>query len=109
MNKIHHWLCASSIWKHALQHRILPWVLDGIELGDNVLEAGSGPGLTTRILRSHIARLTVIEIDAKLATTLANRFINTNVDVVQGDTCVLPFQDKVFSAVVALTMLHHIP
>src|SRR6516165_7436715 len=51
MNRLHRWYCRSSRWKRTLDNNILPWALSGIQLGEQVLEVGPGPGLTTDWLR----------------------------------------------------------
>ena len=109
MNLLHRWYCQSSAWKTRLETEILPWSLDGIELGDDVLELGPGPGLTTDWLRHRCRALTCIEVDAASAHSLSRRMENTNVRVQNCDASALPFQDCRFSAVVAFTMLHHVP
>lgn len=109
MNRLHGWYCASALWKNALANSILPWVLDGVELGQNVLEVGPGPGLTTDILRQRFSNVTAIEIDPQLAAALKQRMSGTNVTVVEGDATNMPFEDQNFSGVVSFTMLHHIP
>ena len=45
MNRLHHWYCQSSGWKHHLENEILPWSLEGVKLDGEVLElrAGAGP------------------------------------------------------------------
>jgi SAM-dependent methyltransferase len=68
-----------------------------------------GPGLTTDVLRERAARLTAVELDPRLATSLRERMKNTNVDVVQADATAMPFPDGSFSAVLSFTMLHHVP
>jgi len=85
----------------------MPWVLASAELGDDPLEIGPGPGLTTEILRTRVPRLTAVEIDPALARTAASRL--TDVRVVVGDATKLPLPDGRFSAAVCLTMLHHVP
>ena len=70
---------------------------------------GPGPGLTTDILRSRVARITALEIDPALASSLAARMSGSNVTVIQGDGGAMPFQDSEFSGAVCLTMLHHVP
>ncbi len=87
----------------------MPWALEGIPLGTNVLEVGPGPGLTTDILRSRLARLTALEIDPALAEALSARLHGSNVTVIQGDATAMPFPDARFSAAVCFTMLHHVP
>ena len=108
MNAIHRWLCQSSSWKAGLE-KLLPWALEGIELGDHVLEIGPGPGLTTDLLRARVPHITALEVDPHLADSLKHRMANTNVRVMQGDATDMPFEDQQFSAVVSFTMLHHVP
>jgi SAM-dependent methyltransferase len=83
--------------------------LDDIELGDDVLEVGPGPGVTTDLLRSRARRLTALEVDAPAAASLRQRLSGTGVCVINGDGAAMPFADASFSAVLALTMLHHVP
>lgn len=109
MNEEHLKLCASAEWAEAVQKWIIPWVLDDIELGDDVLEVGPGPGLTTDVLRGLVPRLTAIEIDRDLAGSLADRLADTNVEVICADATRMPLPDGRFSGAVCLTMLHHVP
>jgi ubiquinone/menaquinone biosynthesis C-methylase UbiE len=109
MNQEHLRLCASAEWATTVKRDILPWVVDGRELGDDLLEVGPGPGLTTDVLRSMVARLTAVEVDASLASALAQRLAGSNVEVVHADATNLPFEDRRFSAATCLTMLHHVP
>jgi ubiquinone/menaquinone biosynthesis C-methylase UbiE len=87
----------------------VPRVLRGLELGDEVLEVGPGPGLTTDLLCTSVPRITAIEIDPHLAKALRQRTRGQGVEVVTGDAASMPFQAARFSAVVSFTMLHHIP
>src|SRR5262245_50458930 len=109
MNAKHLQLCASDEWAERVEQQILPAVLAGIELGDDLLEVGPGPGRTTDILRTLVPRLTSVELDEQLAESLASRLQATNVTVVHADATRMPFPDDRFSAVVSLTMLHHLP
>ncbi len=109
MNERHLQLCASAEWAATVQNDILPWALGPRDLGDDVLEVGPGPGLTTDILRVKTARLTAVEVDAALARQLADRLRGTNVEVVHADGTALPFDDGRFSAATSFTMLHHVP
>jgi SAM-dependent methyltransferase len=88
---------------------LLPWVLDGRDLGADLLEVGPGPGLTTDILRRHADRIAAVELDPDLAGRLGARMTDGSVSVVIGDAARLPFAARRFSAAACLTMLHHIP
>lgn len=109
MNRLHHWILGSRYWKRAVVEEIVPWSLAGVELGDDVLELGPGPGVTTGLLRSSHERVTCVEIDPKLAQSLGRQFAGSNVTVVHGDAAALPFPENSFSGAIALTMLHHVP
>jgi ubiquinone/menaquinone biosynthesis C-methylase UbiE len=80
-----------------------------VELGDDVLEIGPGPGVTTDLLRGRTRRLAALEVDATAAAALQDRLAGSDVRVVQGDGSAMPFADGSFSGVVACTMLHHVP
>jgi ubiquinone/menaquinone biosynthesis C-methylase UbiE len=109
MNWLHHWILNSDYWKRTVTEEIMPWALAGVELGDSVLEIGPGPGVTTELLRRSHPHLTCVEIDARLADGLRQRFSDSNITVVNGDATALPFPDNSFSGAVAFTMLHHVP
>lgn len=109
MNEEHLTLCASAEWAEAVQRWIIPWVLDDVELGDDVLEVGPGPGLTTDVLRTLATKLTAVEINADLADSLGTRLSGGNVEVICADATALPLPDARFSGAVCLTMLHHVP
>lgn len=113
MNEEHLALCSSPQWAAYLADELLPWVLDGCQLGDHLLEVGPGPGLATDILRRLVARVTAAELDSDLAGKLAARLAGQpgaeQVRVVVADATSLPFRGSGFSAVACLTMLHHIP
>lgn len=109
MNRIHHWICRSKMWRTTLENKLVPWTIDGAQLGDDALEIGPGPGLTTEILRRHVPQLTVLELDPELANSLRAKTEWSNVRVVEGDATRMPFPDGSFSAAAAFTMLHHVP
>lgn len=108
MNLFHRWYCNSKGWARNME-RYLPLMLQGVELGDSVLEIGPGPGVITELLRARVPRLTSIEIDHKLAASLQARLAGTNVMVVEGDATAMEFPDGTFSSAVSFTMLHHVP
>lgn len=107
MNRLHARLCSSPEWGCYLASRLLPGVLDGLDLGPSVLELGPGYGAATRVLAGRTAALTAIENDRALAARLRAEF-GGSVQVVDGDATELPFDAATFSAVVCCTMLHHL-
>jgi ubiquinone/menaquinone biosynthesis C-methylase UbiE len=109
MNTRHLQLCASAEWAETVRQEILPWALAGRDLGDDVLEVGPGPGMTTDVLRASVARLTAVEVDEALAAALAARMTGSNVEVVHADGTALPFDADRFSGATSFTMLHHVP
>jgi len=109
MNERHLQLCASAEWAETVRTVILPWALAGRDLGDDVLEVGPGPGMTTDVLRLTVGRLTAVEVDPSLAAALTARLVGSNVDVVHADGAALPFDAGRFSGATSFTMLHHVP
>jgi ubiquinone/menaquinone biosynthesis C-methylase UbiE len=108
MNRLHRWYCSSNHWNRVVGEKLLPWVLRGVDLGDQVLELGPGPGITTDVLRRRAPHLTSVEIDPRLATALEARLRSTNVTVLRGDATALELRDASFSGAIACTMLHHV-
>jgi SAM-dependent methyltransferase len=92
-----------------VEDTILPEALGGLSLGDDVLEIGPGPGLTTDVLRTRTERLTAVEFDPDLAAALRDRMVGTNVEVILGDATTLEFPDDRFTGAASFHMLHHIP
>lgn len=50
MNLILRWLCGSARWKKVVETYILPWTLEGLNLGSDVLKVGPGPDSRRRRL-----------------------------------------------------------
>jgi SAM-dependent methyltransferase len=109
MNRLHRWYCRSAQWKQKLENEVLPWSLLGVDLGNDVLEVGPGPGLTTDWLRRRYKRLSCIEVDRELAGSLGLRTAHSNVRVQCADATKMPYRDGTFSGAVSFTMLHHLP
>ena len=97
MNRYHRRLCRSAKWRKRIEPR-MAWVLDGLELGPEVLEVGPGPGLTTDRLKKMVTHVTAIEIDPDLADSLSRRMQGSNVTVIKGDASSIPFEEAMFSA-----------
>jgi SAM-dependent methyltransferase len=106
VNLFHRWYCNSDSWAESVKKYMLPWVLKDVELGDNVLEIGPGPGRTTEWLRERVAHLTAIEVDHRLAESLKRL---GDVTVIEGDATEMPLPDNTYTSAVCFTMLHHVP
>ena len=109
MNKGHLEFLASPDWARMLETDLLPWVEAAGDLGDDVLEIGPGPGLTTDLLRQRVGRLTAVEVDPTLAGPLEERLAGTNVEVVCADATAAGLDADRFSAATCFSMLHHMP
>ena len=109
MNKAHE-MCGSDEWRKAMREVILPWALNGTDLGDDVLEVGPGYGATTDVLGTLTPRLRSVEIDGDLAAKLQERFADSaSVEIINGDATQLDFGDETFTGAACFTMLHHVP
>jgi SAM-dependent methyltransferase len=109
VNTKHLELCSADEWADTVKRYIIPWTLEGLELGEDVLEVGPGPGRTTDILRDMTPRLTAVEIDIDLANALSRRMEGSNVQVIQADATDMPVPDGRFTTALSFTMLHHVP
>lgn len=109
MNRLHRWLCGSKRWKSTVESHILPWTLEGVDLGQDVLEVGPGPGASTEILRTRVKQLTCVETDPALASALRERYAAGNVRVLHEDATSMSLRDGSFDGAVCFSMLHHVP
>jgi SAM-dependent methyltransferase len=108
MNRYETWFCGSRLWRWVTRRQLLPWILQGSELGDHVLELGAGPGAATEVLGRLATRVTSLEYDHAFSTKLGVRVHGSNAAVIQGDAAALPFSDGTFSSAIAILMLHHL-
>ncbi len=106
MNLLHNRICKSAKWAEYVRTGLFPAVLDGVDLGEKVLELGPGLGVTTRRLAEMVPRLTALEVDEKYVTRLRREL---DVEIVHGDAADMPFEDASFTGVACFTMLHHVP
>jgi len=109
MNEAHMTFCTSPEWQQMIEDMVMPDVLQDVDLGDDVVEIGPGPGFTTDVLRAHVAHITAVEIDPLLAQPLRDRLADTNVDVIEGDATALDLPDGRFTGAASFNMLHHVP
>jgi ubiquinone/menaquinone biosynthesis C-methylase UbiE len=108
MNRFETWFCGSPFWRYVTRQQLLPWIVQGSNLGDHVLELGAGPGAATEELGRLAAHVTSLEFDHAFAEKLRGRVRGSNVSVIQGDAASLPFADGIFSSAIAILMLHHL-
>jgi SAM-dependent methyltransferase len=107
VNFAHRRLCSSAAWNRAVRTAILPWVLDGVDLGLNVLEVGPGYGAATGYLCARVGHLTCVEVDRGLATRLARRVPAGKVTILCEDATRMSLPDSTCDGAVSLAMLHH--
>src|SRR6267378_3618849 len=81
MNRFETWFCGSPFWRYVTRRQLLPWILQGSELG---------------------------EYDHAPAAKLGARVGGASVTVIQGDASTLPFSNGAFSSAIAILMLHHL-
>lgn len=108
MNRIHYWYCSREAWKRHVREDLVPHALEGIDLGDDVLEVGPGFGPATEALAARERRVTALEIDPVLARSLRER-LGSRAEIIDGSGTAMPFADASFSGAACFTMLHHVP
>jgi len=108
LNRYHRRLCRSPEWAAFVADTVVPRVLDGVPLGDRVLELGPGYGASTRPLAERTRSLTAVESDPRLASRLRAE-LGPLVTVLDGDVTNMALGTATFSAVACFTMLHHLP
>ena len=106
MNSLENWFCASGFWRSLTEQKWLPLALEGVSLGDHVLEVGAGPGAATRALAARTRRVTSLEYSHTFCRDLREKI--RAAAVVQGDAAILPFRDCSFSSAIAVLVLHHL-
>jgi ubiquinone/menaquinone biosynthesis C-methylase UbiE len=106
MNSFENWFCASPLWRYITHRQLLPWILEGTNLGEHVVELGAGPGAATAELGRRARRVTSLEYNHKFAAALHSKVGTRN--VVQGDASALPFEACTFTAAIAVLVLHHL-
>jgi SAM-dependent methyltransferase len=109
VNENHQQLCPSPEWAAYIQDEVLPWLVDQVDLGQELLEIGPGPGAATERLRGRVKRLVAFEIDTDAADRLTEKYADSNVEVAVGSGTDLPYDAGSFDSVATFTMLHHVP
>lgn len=106
MNSLENWFCATRLWRRMTEQRWLPFLLQGRDLGEHVLELGAGPGAATEELARRARRVTSLEYSYKFCAKLRSEIFAQS--VVQGDASALPFASDSFTSAIAVLMLHHL-
>jgi SAM-dependent methyltransferase len=109
MNETHLTFLASPEWQRMVESELLPWVDAAGDLGNEVLEIGPGPGVTTDLLRRRVQRVTAVEMDPLLGAALQRRLAGTNVSVIVADATHAGLPSDHFSAAACFSVLHHMP
>jgi SAM-dependent methyltransferase len=109
MNSLENWFCATTFWRNISRRRLLPWMLQGMDVGGEVLDLGAGPGAATHFLQERFSSVTSLDFSASFASRLSQQSGEGALRVVQGDAAQLPFADETFRCVVAILILHHLP
>jgi SAM-dependent methyltransferase len=107
MNYLHRLFCSSAKWKEVVQRYALPWALEQIDLGSEVLEIGPGYGAATEVLQRQAKHLVCVESDRRLADRLRRQF-NGRVAVHCEDATAMSLPAESFEGVACFTMLHHV-
>jgi SAM-dependent methyltransferase len=107
VNENHLRMLASPRWAQVLREQVLPWLESAGDLGDDVLEIGPGPGLTTDLLLTLTTRITAVEADAGLAGQLARRLAGRDVEVINASAELAVLTADRFSAAACFAVLHH--
>ncbi|GAA0395907.1 class I SAM-dependent methyltransferase [Streptomyces luteireticuli] len=108
MNRYHRFFCRSRRWTRTVENELLPWTLNGVQLGSDALEIGPGPGVTTRVLLERVRNLCIAEIDRSAIEGLCRRF-GDRTEILHADAADLPVSAGRFDSVTCFTMLHHVP
>jgi|SRR5450755_207986 ubiquinone/menaquinone biosynthesis C-methylase UbiE len=112
MNAFENWFCASGLWRYVTRRKWLPWLLEGTNLGDHVLEVGAGPGAATAELARRARQVTSLEYSHEFCVALRAKTGAAGTvgagNIVQGDASALPFAGGTFSGAIAVLVLHHL-
>src|SRR5260370_33271787 len=100
MNRYETWFCGTRLWRWVTRRQVLPWVLQGSQLGDHVLELGAGLGAATEELGHLAGRVTSLEYDNAFAAKLRARVNGSKSIVVQCDAATVPFADGTISTAI---------
>jgi len=103
-------LYSSAEFSESISTEWMPWLLDGLELGDDIVDVAAGPGVAVRSLRTAGRQVTVAQLAPEFTAELTGLFAcDRAVGVRDVDPTCLPFSDGHFTAATAVLSLHHVP
>ena len=109
VNKWHAELLGTAEWAAFLHEEILPVVTQGVDLGDDLLEIGPGPGAATEWLRHRVHRLVAVELEPEAPSLLGARFAGPTSRPWPATPPRWPTPTSPSTRLAMFTMLHHVP
>ena len=85
---------------------IKPFTYESLCLGKNVLEAGSGGGVQTKLIAKYANKVTCVDLEAIEVTKKRTKDFSDKVKYVEGDLAEVSFKEK-FDVVICVGVLHH--
>lgn len=107
-------LVNNRLWNYILKKIYLPKILNLVDkVKGNVLEIGSGMGLTTMEVYKTLPNVSITAIDSDIyqvnkARKLLPRNLKDKIKFLQGDATDLRFKNNSFEAVFEFNVFHHI-
>ena len=110
MNENHDQLLGTPEWAAYLHDEVLPAATRGVDLGDDMLEIGPGPGAATSWLRERVRRLVAVDSLLLLRRRrCGSGFRGRTSPWWPGTRPRSRYPDGSFNSVGTFTMLHHVP
>jgi ubiquinone/menaquinone biosynthesis C-methylase UbiE len=104
--------CTSPPYRALARWVLLPWALQGLSVGGEALEIGSGSGaMAAQLLRKFPAlRLIATDYDPEMVAVAQRSFarFGQRASAQRVDAAALPFADGRFDVVLSFAMLHHV-
>lgn len=104
--------CTARPYRMLAARMVLPWALQGLRPGGQVLEIGAGSGaMAARLLgMAPGLHVTVTDYDPLMVSVAAESLAahGDRVAIRQADAAELPFSDGGFDCVLSFAMLHHV-
>lgn len=103
----------SATYRRGFAWRSIARKLPGVSSHSIILDAGCGSGVHSLDLAGREAYVVALDVSHNMLTRLVKqakkRLLSERIDCLVGDMRFLPFRDYVFSHVIAIASIHHIP